>query len=1209
MSARESNASSSTRSKTGKASKNNSSLMETPSSQIAQPTADLLRRAGQVRNRAGEGARKVMKDAYHSHSSTILETSGTSGDSSKILDSPLGFDLGKRLLEKADAAFNLPPPEIKKEPRSMFKDMKSAKRFVPPVFRGSHENDVLASPMVDEMGLTPGVYARRQVKKVSLGLRTPAPLEPPQPQLQSASRDSEELESPVAKLGAVSATRPLSISSPKTTVSPRHAQISNGYLPSPRPSSGFADRSAKKQREPLSLGLQSPREPRPTTTRLSNISTPVDRLSNAFTGSKRPVIDIISPSAAPYSGIKRPASAGSVGNVSRFSPQIASKPQTSPVANRPSTASTSKRSIAEQADSQPSSGRKSSLYQSALRQSSQKEQLSRGSSASFKTAVSSSPPNMSPYRSVRSSSGQLDTRSIDGGWVDSRFGGSEKRKSDESSEQGSRRTSIRSTAPSRPSISSKPSLPFPASPRGSSSGLKPTARSIIQSATKINPGYLSEDDDMEQPAEASPSALTVNGGSNQRLASSQKSPREAMWSEEDDEVEQPAEEMPRHVSPDHCSRTFVPYESSTASNGNTTSSQKVQSPTRALLSEGDDIGDQSTEEVRRQSISRFPSTQATPNRGPSRPSSNLKPVSQLKPITPRASSTSNASIRDSSVKPAPSASRRASSLQANINSSNTELPIAHIVARTSDVLLEEEADLPRIGKNPSSEQKDAQSGTFSRASSHSNRTFDKPSNSRSSIQNSQSPRLSTMPVIYNNSSSDKSSSRVLSSVKSSWQPSQSPRAFNVTYSGPNPISGSPRRSNSKSNASRLDIPSSRNSNTPQTNNIPPNNNKRNSSEQSSQSPRTSAQTDTFNNPHSGGSKRLSNEVPPSPRASAVTVNFNSPTRRSTFHQTHSQQTQTSLPSSAKKTVLNERSTSTSGQKLSRVSSAVRPVSSGRSWSETQVAPYSRRTSYGGPNGGGKRASSEVTGYQRMSTYLPEHRSPFGLDDEWVDEVEAKEVGTEGEKVAVEESLTDHSNNQENDGENDDNDGSVGSGSDDEDDALEMDGRQESGNASVANVSEDGEMGEAEQEPATPVVTMKATILDDPSVFPPRPDWFANRGVLMELIKKRMAGVSVTGSMEEKFRTVQDITSRAALQVLYPEDAQVAENDRIMSRLARQYSAADFYYFFDKFGLMKNRTCPFEYFVLFKKLFFFPQVLRKLVPTNLPRSADLSEEEV
>lgn len=75
------------------------------------------------------------------------------------------------------------------------------------------------------------------------------------------------------------------------------------------------------------------------------------------------------------------------------------------------------------------------------------------------------------------------------------------------------------------------------------------------------------------------------------------------------------------------------------------------------------------------------------------------------------------------------------------------------------------------------------------------------------------------------------------------------------------------------------------------------------------------------------------------------------------------------------------------------------------------------------------------------------------------------------------------NNQENDGENDDDDRSSGSGSNDEDEEVEMDGKQQSGNASMANFSDDGEMDEAEQEPANPVVTMKATILDDPSVFP------------------------------------------------------------------------------------------------------------------------------
>ena len=42
--------------------------------------------------------------------------------------------------------------------------------------------------------------------------------------------------------------------------------------------------------------------------------------------------------------------------------------------------------------------------------------------------------------------------------------------------------------------------------------------------------------------------------------------------------------------------------------------------------------------------------------------------------------------------------------------------------------------------------------------------------------------------------------------------------------------------------------------------------------------------------------------------------------------------------------------------------------------------------------------------------------------------------------------------------------------------------------------------------------------------------------------------------------------------------------------------------------MKNRTCPFEYFVLIRKLFFFPQILRQLVPMGFAR-AEVSVKDI
>ena len=86
--------------------------------------------------------------------------------------------------------------------------------------------------------------------------------------------------------------------------------------------------------------------------------------------------------------------------------------------------------------------------------------------------------------------------------------------------------------------------------------------------------------------------------------------------------------------------------------------------------------------------------------------------------------------------------------------------------------------------------------------------------------------------------------------------------------------------------------------------------------------------------------------------------------------------------------------------------------------------------------------------------------------------------------------------------------------------------EESGGVSVANISEDNVVVEAEEEPQrSSMPALKPSILDNLAIFPPRPAWFANRDLLMALVTKRMAGVKVTGTIEEKIKIVQEITSR------------------------------------------------------------------------------------
>ena len=278
----------------------------------------------------------------------------------------------------------------------------------------------------------------------------------------------------------------------------------------------------------------------------------------------------------------------------------------------------------------------------------------------------------------------------------------------------------------------------------------------------------------------------------------------------------------------------------------------------ALLTEEDEIDEPIKPCFARKSITRPPFIQGTPSRGPSRPSSAIKPTSQFKTNTPRASSTSNASLRSSHIKPpSQSASRRASSLLGILNRSNHELPISQIAAHVSHVLLsEEDEEVPPLG-----------SSSNNKANNTPNRTFDK------SNSDSQSPRTSTLPVVYN-----QSPSRVMSSVKSFPQPSQSPRASNLTMSYGNPNIGSPRRSSSQAN---IPPANSQRKNSSQTQ-VPSSNQKCSSQtiihsgkKNDSQSPQTvsdSAQTVSFNN-----SNRRSNTNEPahSPRASGATINFNS----------------------------------------------------------------------------------------------------------------------------------------------------------------------------------------------------------------------------------------------------------------------------------------------------------------------------------------------
>ena len=151
------------------------------------------------------------------------------------------------------------------------------------------------------------------------------------------------------------------------------------------------------------------------------VETPVDRLSNTSIGSKR-AVDFTYPNSVPYSLPKRLVqSAGPTSH--RMSLKSAAKPHLSPIVDRPST---SKRSISEQADSQPFSGRKPSLASPASRQTLSSHREPRSFPSSYKSAVSSPSSN---YLSVRSPIGQLNTGSIDGAWVDSRFTDDGKRKS------------------------------------------------------------------------------------------------------------------------------------------------------------------------------------------------------------------------------------------------------------------------------------------------------------------------------------------------------------------------------------------------------------------------------------------------------------------------------------------------------------------------------------------------------------------------------------------------------------------------------------------------------------------------------------------------------------------------------------------------------------------------------------------------------------